>query len=65
MLRATQTFFAGRRKFSRGQLVSPTDPDVKGREHLFEDTASAGVEQATAAPGELRRVAVPKKPAKE
>lgn len=54
-----------------GDLVDATDPVVKGREHLFE-SPEGHVEQATAAPGELRNVTVlqaegkpKKKPAKK
>ncbi len=38
-----------------GQLVAADDPVVKGREHLFAPVEDV-VEQATAAPGELRAV---------
>lgn len=58
-LRARQTFFIGRRKVERGQLVNDADPIVKGREHLFESTEVPLVEQATAAPGERRAVRIP------
>lgn len=56
------------RVFSAGQLVDDTDPDFKGREHLFQpaDQATAqaadrrgkrptaATETASAAPGEMR-----------
>lgn len=66
-LRATQTFFVGNRKVSKGQLVNPKDPVAVGRGHLFEDTETVSVpvvEQASRAPGERRRITMPKsKPA--
>ena len=61
MLRARETFFTGdHRKVTKGDIVDAKDPIVKGKERLFE---SLGVEQATAAPGELRTL--PKKPKKK
>ena len=51
--------FAAPRKDGRmrvvkgGEMVPADDPIVKGREHLF-DPLEEVVEQATAAPGELR-----------
>ena len=60
-LRARESFFAFVKGISRqiraGELVKNNDPVVKGRESLFESP----VEQATAAPGEKRTVARPKK----
>lgn len=54
-----------------GQLVDDSDPLYKGREELFEDVTAtvssepkrveSKVEQATAAPGEKRRVGRPAK----
>ncbi|MGW6121500.1 hypothetical protein ACWFRF_20830 [Nocardia sp. NPDC055165] len=49
-----------------GDLVDSDDPDVKGREHLFEtvevaaNRAAGAVEQTTAAPGEKRTVSTRK-----
>lgn len=51
-----------------GDLLDSDDPDVRGREHLFEavEVASARLrgttsETATAAPGEARRLSRPGK----
>jgi hypothetical protein len=49
-----------------GDLVGDKDPVLKGREDLFEPVEEyldrrSNIEQATAAPGERRSVAVPKK----
>lgn len=60
LLRARETFFVGRITVYEGDIVDSKDTIVKGREHLF---APVGVEQATAAPGELRNVTT--KPKKE
>lgn len=55
-----------------GALFKDTDPRVQGREHLFEvvdqeiekvKVDPVPVEQATAAPGERRRVGRPRKDA--
>ena len=63
-LRARETFFVGNAKVTKGQLVNDNDPILKGKAHLFEpidgDIAVPMVEQATAAPGERRRVRVPR-----
>lgn len=61
MHRAKETFFIGRTTVSRGQLVRDEDPVLAGRGHLFEavDDNLPIVEQATAAPGEKRRIAIP------
>ncbi len=47
------------RVVTAGHLMSSNDPDFKGKEHLFEPVEVAAarvasVEQATAAPGEMR-----------
>ena len=48
----------GERRFiAEGEIVDSDDPAVKGREHLF---APLTVEKATANPGELRTVRIPK-----
>lgn len=64
-LRARESFFAFVKGISRqiraGELVKNNDPVVKGREALFTDASESPVEQATAAPGEKRTVARPKK----
>lgn len=58
-LRARVSFHAGTRFVRRGQLVRSDDDVVKGREHLFADVNEGlGIEQATAAPGEVRDVAI-------
>lgn len=64
------------RQVVEGEIFDMKDPLVKGREHLFvavkvasiaasnaavSRAAEPAVEQATAAPGEKRAVAVPKK----
>ena len=55
-LQAVETFWVGKRLFVQGSTVVPSnDPDVKGREHLFQPVGQPEVvEQATAAPGETR-----------
>lgn len=51
------------RAFRKGQVVRSDDPVVKGRERFFEPAEDklgiVPVEQATAAPGEVRDVAIP------
>ena len=55
MLRANTSFFVGARFVAAGELVSPDDPVVAGREALFDRVGSAPiVEEATAAPGVKR-----------
>ena len=61
MLRASTTFFAGDRLVQAGEIVSGSDPIVKGREALFAPVqvtfpTVAPVEQATAEPGARRSV---------
>jgi hypothetical protein len=55
--------------YTPGELVDAKHPHVKGREDHFETVEAhvsarsvGGVEQTTAAPGEKRSVARPKKP---
>lgn len=65
-LQARQTFWWGQRVVNQGDIVKNDDLVVKGREHLFIDADKAAdpvsvdiyapIEQATAAPGEKRRV---------
>ncbi len=63
LLRAIEAFFVGQRFVHPEMIVSSYDPVVKGRESLFQPIE---VEQATAAPGEKRNVAIPEsKPAPE
>lgn len=55
--------------FTPGMLVDDKDPAVKGHEHWFEPVEvtaarAAGVEQATAGPGEKRTVTRARKAAK-
>ena len=56
-----QSFFARGRFYAAGSTVDVGDPIIKGREALFVAVdgprASVPVEQATAAPGEVRNVA--------
>lgn len=55
MLRANTSFFVGTRLVSAGELVSPSDPIVAGREALFDQVAPISVvEEATAVPGVKR-----------
>lgn len=60
MLVARESFVANfggiDQQFHGGQTrVREDDPRIKGLEHLFEPAeASPGIEQATAAPGEVR-----------
>lgn len=55
LYRAVQSFHAGNRRLvRRGDLVPANDPVIKGREALF--APYDAVEQATAAPGELRNI---------
>jgi hypothetical protein len=61
-LKVRETFFASGRVFPKGSTVDASDPVVAGRGHLFVDDEPAGVEQATANPGELRAV---KRPARK
>jgi hypothetical protein len=58
VLRVRETFFYGNQKLSRGQLVRDDDPIARGKMHLFEPVPDdlPVVEQATAAPGEIRTV---------
>lgn len=50
------------RLFTAGQAIDASDPDLKGREHLFEDpgakllraASSGAAETASASPGERR-----------
>ena len=58
LLTPIEPFFWGQRFVAVGEVVSPDDPVVKDREHLFKPIE---VEQATAAPGETRNVTIPKK----
>ena len=62
-LRARETFFVGNTKITIGQLLSESDPIVKGKAHLFVTVPDdmPHVEQATAAPGQKRSVSVPAK----
>lgn len=61
-MRATQTFFWGQRIIALGDIVQPDDPVLRKHSSLFEPViAPAGVEQATAAPGEKRSVRRPPK----
>jgi hypothetical protein len=48
----------GMRTIAVGELLRGNDPLLKTHSHLFE-SASTGVEQATAAPGERRSVTLP------
>lgn len=61
MLKARESFFAGRRLIQAGDLIHESDPVVKGREQFFTEDEGPPVEQATAAPGERRAVKVPRK----
>lgn len=66
-LRAKETFFVGNTKVTRGQLVNDRDPIAKGRGALFEDPSTVEVpviEQATRAPGERRRISLPRRESK-
>ena len=58
LLQPIEPFFWGQRFVAQDEIVASDDPVVKGREHLFK---AVEVEQATAAPGEKRSVAIPKK----
>lgn len=53
----------GDRVIACGQLVDDDDPILAGREHLFDSAPSdvGAVEQATAAPGEVRRTSRPRR----
>ncbi len=62
LLQPIEPFFWGQRFVAKDEIVSSDDPVVKGREHLFKPIE---VEQATAAPGEKRNVAIPKKVTKK
>ena len=62
LLQPIEPFFWGQRFVAQHEIVSSDDPVVKGREHLFKVIE---VEQATAAPGEKRSVAIPKAAAKK
>lgn len=57
--RALQTFFWGQRVINSGDIVSSDDPVMRKHAVLFERVVLPGVEQATAAPGELRAVTRP------
>lgn len=62
LLRCHTPFFVGNRLVSRGDVLEATDPLLKavpGRAAFFAPYDPSGVEQATAAPGERRNVAVP------
>jgi hypothetical protein len=71
LLRATHTFMAftkqGQKFIAKGTIVDSSDPVVANRADLFapvEPTyTSPAVEQATAAPGEVRTVRPAKKAA--
>lgn len=56
ILQARETFFVGRRTITVREIVSSSDPIVKGREHLFNRLEEPVVEQATSAPGEKRSI---------
>ena len=57
LVRARRSFFvSGRQLISSGQVRRDNDPVVKARPDLFVAVEDAVVEQATAAPGEKRRV---------
>lgn len=61
-VRVRQPFAAYGQVWGRGTVLDAKHPVVKGREHLFEEVAPVErVEQATAAPGEVRNVTPPKK----
>lgn len=71
ILRCTESFTADvdgvPRVVGSGDLLDSSDPVVAGRESLFEPLESfmdrrPGVEQATAAPGEVRTVKRPGRP---
>jgi len=47
------------RAYASGQLVLPDDPIVRSHGHMLEP-AETGIEQATASPGERRRLRLPK-----
>ena len=60
-LRCTEGFIlSGRRVVKGGEVVSATDPVVKGNERYFEPLEGV-VERATRAPGEMRAVGRPRK----
>ena len=68
MLVAKTSFSWSGRVFQEGTSVADDDPVVKGREHLFETVEERHVrvrggvvERATAGPGEIRNVQIPKK----
>ncbi len=55
MLRANTSFFVGARLVVVGELVSPADPIVPGRDALFDRVeSSVTVEETTAVPGVKR-----------
>lgn len=59
-LRCTQGFIlSGHRVVKGGEVVSDTDPVVRGHEQYFEPLESV-VERATRAPGEMRVVGRPR-----
>lgn len=65
LLRARESFHAGRRFVPKGQIVEASDPVVTAaRADLFEPVTAEVIEQATRAPGEVRRVSIPKPEAK-
>lgn len=60
LLRARESFHAGRRFVPKGQIVEASDPVVTAaRAGLFEPVVAEVIEQATRAPGEVRRIAIP------
>lgn len=66
LLRARESFHAGRRFVPKGQLIDSSDPVVTtGRAALFETVDLPAVEQATRAPGEVRRISLPRKGTKD
>lgn len=60
VLRANTSFAIGLRVIREGDLLPADSPFVKGREELFTPVEGAVIEQATAAPGEVRMVTPPK-----
>lgn len=55
MLRANTSFFVGARLVVVGELVSPADPIVSGRDALFDRVEqSSAIEETTAVPGVKR-----------
>lgn len=61
-LRATTSFAVGYRFVREGEIVNSDDPVVRGNRIYFEPVTTPDVvEQATAAPGERRRLPRPKR----